>query len=94
MSISNLIAKPAAIVLTVISMGCMVATAQAQTGKRMIVAMAPADVGTTPETNQVRVHERMSAPRAKHIALAPVAKTDKPDCFWCNRTVLISGVTY
>ena len=94
MSISNLVAKPAAIVLTVVSMGFMAATAQAQTGKRMIVALAPTDAGTTVETSQPRAPEHMSAPRAKHVALARVAKTEGSDCFWCNRTVIISGVTY
>ena len=94
MSISKLIAKPAAIVLTLVSMGCMTATAQAQTGKRIVVAMAPANVTASTETDQVQSRERARTQRARHVALARVAKTENSDCFWCNRTVFISGVTY
>ena len=96
MSIFKMIAKPAAVALTVFSMACMAATAQAQSGKRVVVAMAPADL---PVQEAKPVHTpapAMIAPRAKRVAaiVVPAAKTGNPDCFWCNRTVYISGLTY
>jgi hypothetical protein len=96
MSIFKMIAKPAAVALTVVSMAGMAATAQAQS-KRVVVAMAPADLSPAPEAKPMQAHApAMIAPRAKHVAATVVrtAKTENPDCFWCNRTVYISGVTF
>lgn len=97
MSIFNMIAKSAAIALTVVSLGSITATAQAQSGKRLVVAMVSTDVDTVEEARPARAPARaMVGLRAKHVAAlaAPVAQTEKSDCFWCNRTVYISGVTY
>ena len=95
MSFFKMIAKPAAVALTVVSMACMAATAQAQSGKRVVVAMAPADLSPVQEARPVHA-PAMTAPRAKRVAamVAPAAKNGTPDCFWCNRTVYISGLTY
>jgi hypothetical protein len=93
MSFFKKIAMPAALALTVVSMSGMTA-AQAQSGKRMVVAMAPTDIATTQEAKPARVAApAMVAPRAKRVAVA-APKADKPDCFWCNRTVYISGLTF
>jgi hypothetical protein len=97
MSFFKMIAKPAAVALTVVSMACMAATAQAQSGKRVVVAMAPsADLSPVQEAKPVHAPAPPTAPRAKRVAamVAPAAKTGTPDCFWCNRTVYISGLTY
>jgi hypothetical protein len=97
MSMFNMIAKFAAITLTVAAMGCMTATAQAQSGKRLVVAMAPADVNTAQEAKPMRTPaSAMGTPRAKRVAtvVAPAVRAEKPDCFWCNRPVYISGLTY
>jgi hypothetical protein len=96
MPISTIIAKPAAVALTLLAMGTMTTTVQAEPAKRMIVAMAPSDVSVGSEAAPVRSRSAraMTAPRAKRMAFAPAAKADKPDCFWCNRTVYISGMTY
>jgi hypothetical protein len=95
MPIFNIIAKPAAVALTLFAVGCMAATAQAQPAKRVVVAMAPSDVSVAAAPATPRMSARAaSAPRAKHYASASSAKTVKPDCFWCNRTVYISGMTY
>jgi hypothetical protein len=98
MSFFKMIAKPAAVALTVVSMACMAATAQAQSGKRVVVAMAPsADLSPVQEAKPAQASgPAMTAPRAKRVAamVAPAAKTGAPDCFWCNRTVYISGLTY
>jgi hypothetical protein len=94
MSIFNMIAKPAVIALTLVSMGSMGATAHAQSTKKIVVAMAPADGSVESEAKPARRAQAMTAPRAKRVSVASAAKTEKPDCFWCNRTVIISGVTY
>ena len=94
MSIFNMIAKPAVVALTLVSIGCMGATAHAQSTKKIVVAMAPADVSITTDAKPARRAQVATAPHAKHVTVASAAKTEKPDCFWCNRTVIISGVTY
>jgi 2-phospho-L-lactate guanylyltransferase (CobY/MobA/RfbA family) len=88
-------AKPAAVALTVLSMTSMAATAQAQSGKRVVVAMAPADLPLVQEAKPAPVRA-MTAPRAKHVAsvVAAAAKSGIPDCFWCNRTVYVSGLSF
>jgi hypothetical protein len=96
MSFFKMIAKPAAVALTVASMACMAATAQAQSGKRIVVAMAPTDVSPVQEAKPARgPAPAMMAPRAKRVAatVAPAAKSGTPDCFWCNRTVYITGLS-
>jgi hypothetical protein len=91
MSFFKKIALPAALALTVVSMGSM--TAQAQSGKRIVVAMAPADVSPAQDAQRVRAAApAVVAPRARRVASA--APAAKPDCFWCNRPVYISGLTY
>jgi hypothetical protein len=94
MPIFNMIAKPAMVALTLVSIGCMGATAHAQSTKKIVVAMAPADVSVTTEAKPARRAQAATTPRAKRVAVASAAKSEKPDCFWCNRTVIISGVTY
>jgi hypothetical protein len=92
MSFFKKIAMPAALVLTVVSMGPM--TAQAQSGKRMVVAMAPADVSPSQDAKPARAAApAMVAPR-KRVASVAAPKAEKADCFWCNRPVYISGLTY
>jgi hypothetical protein len=92
MSFFKEFAIPAAVVLSVVSMGSMNA-AQAQSGKRIVVAMAPADLSPAQEAKPMRAAP--VAPRARHVAIAaPAARADKPDCFWCNRSVYISGLTF
>ena len=96
MSFFKMIAKPAAVALTVASMACMAPTAQAQSVKRVVVAMAPADVSPVQEARPVqKPAPAMTAPRAKRVAatVAPAAKSGTPDCFWCNRTVYITGLS-
>jgi len=93
MSFFKKIAMPAALVLTVVSMSGVTAV-QAQSGKRIVVAMAPADVSPTDEAKPVRAAgPAIVAPRTKHVAVA-APKTEQPECFWCNRTVYISGLTF
>jgi hypothetical protein len=97
MSILKMIAKPAAVVLTVASMACMAATAEAQSTKRVVIAMAPADQSPMQEAAKpAQTHAAATvAPRAKHVAMiARAPKSENSDCFWCNRTVYISGLTY
>lgn len=90
----NLIAKPAVIALTLVSVGFMGAAAHAQSTKKIVVAMAPSDVSVGSEAKPARHAQAMTSPRVKRVTVASAAKTEKPDCFWCNRTVIISGVTY
>lgn len=94
MSNFKVIAKLAAVALTVVSMGSIASTAQAQFEKRIVVAMAPADVSPVEAKPKRAPAPAMSAPRAKSVAVARVAKSENPDCFWCNRTVFISGLTF
>lgn len=94
MSIFNMIAKPAAVALTLVSIGCMGATAHAQSTKKIVVAMAPANESISTEAKPARHAQAATAPLVKRVTVASAAKTEKPDCFWCNRTVIISGVTY
>jgi len=95
MPIFNMIAKPAVVALTLVSIGCMGATAHAQSTKKIVVAMAPADASIESAAKPARARaQAMTTSRARHVAVASAAKTEKPDCFWCNRTVYISGVTY
>jgi len=95
MSFFKMIAGPAAVALTVASMACMAPTAQAQSGKRVVVAMAPTDLSPVQEAKPVHKPAAMTAPRAKRVAasVAPAAKSGTPDCFWCNRTVYITGLS-
>ena len=94
MPMFKMIAKPAAVALAVVSMTCMVATAQAQSAKRLTVAM------TTPspvrEAKPVRPSAPAMMPRAKRVAatVAPATTSGNSDCFWCNRKVYISGLTF
>jgi hypothetical protein len=97
MSFFRKIAKPAVVALMVSSMACMAATAQAQSMKRVTVAMAPADLSPVQEATPARPSApAITAPRAKRLAVAAerAGKPEKPECFWCNRTVYISGVTF
>ena len=95
MSFFKMIAKPAAVALTVVSMACTVATAQAQSGKRIVVAMAPADVSPGQEAKPMRASApAMTAPRAKRVAAVAVSAAKTDDCFWCNRVVYISGLNF
>jgi hypothetical protein len=97
MPIFTMIAKPAAVALAIVSMACMVATAQAQSTKRLTVAMAPSAPSPVQEAKPVHTSApAMIAPRAKRVAatVAPAATSRKPDCFWCNRQVYISGLTF
>jgi hypothetical protein len=97
MPMFKMIAKPAAVALAVVSMTCMVATAQAQSAKRLTVAMAPAAQWPVQEAKPVHTSSpAMIAPRAKRVAatVAPAATSGNPDCFWCNRKVYISGLTF
>jgi len=95
MSFFKMLAKPTAVALAVIAMACTAATAQAQSGKRIVVAMAPADVSPVQDAKPVRAPATaMTAPRAKRVAtaIAP-AKTGAPDCFWCTAKVTITGLS-
>ena len=97
MSFLNKIAKPAVVALTIASMACMAGAAQAQSGKRVVVAMAPSGDVSEHQVTATQAPARTAvAPRAKHkgVTVARAAKTENPDCFWCNRTVYISGVTF
>ncbi|WP_407158064.1 hypothetical protein [Bradyrhizobium sp. STM 3557] len=95
MPIFKMVAKPAVVAVTLISIACMGATAQAQSTKKIVVAMAPSDASVESTTRPARAHaQAMTTSRAKRVAVASAAKSEKPDCFWCNRTVYISGVTY
>jgi hypothetical protein len=94
MSNFKMIAKLAAVALTVASMSSMTATAQAQSEKRVVVAMAPTDVSPTEAKPMRAPAPAMHAPRAKRVAVAAVRAPKADDCFWCNRTVIISGLTY
>jgi hypothetical protein len=98
MPIFKMIAKPAAVALAVVSMTCVVATAQAQPAKRLAVAMATAAPSPVQETKAVHASTlAMIVPRAKRVVttVAPAATTSRnPDCFWCNRQVYISGLTF
>jgi hypothetical protein len=93
-SIFNMLAKPAVVALTLVSIGSLGATAHAQPTKKIVVAMAPADGSVESDAKPARRAHAMTAPRAKRVSVASAAKIEKPDCFWCNRTVIISGVTY
>jgi hypothetical protein len=93
MSFFKMIAKPTAVALTVVAMACTAATAQAQSGKRIVVAMAPTDVSPAPEAKSVRAAAPvMTAPRAKRVATA-AATTRAPDCFWCTAKVTVTGLS-
>jgi hypothetical protein len=98
MLIFKMIAKPAAAVaLTVVAITCTVSTAQAQSAKRLTVAMAPTAPSPVQEAKPVHTSSpAMIAPRAKRVAatVAPAATSGNPDCFWCNRKVYISGLTF
>lgn len=93
MSFFKKIAMPTVLALTIVSMSGVTAV-QAQSGKRIVVAMAPTDVSPADEAKPARAAApAMVAPRAKRLAVA-APKAEKPDCFWCNRTVYISGLTF
>lgn len=97
MSFFKMVAKPAAVALMVVSMASVAATAQAQSAKRFVVAMAPADLSPMEEARPaLKPAPAVTAPRAKRVAaiVARAPKTVAPDCFWCNRTVYISGLTF
>jgi len=92
MSFFKKLAMPAALALTVVSMG--MTAVQAQSGKRIVVAMAPTDVSPADEAKPMRAAApAVVAARAKRVAVV-APKAEKPDCFWCNRTVYISGLTF
>lgn len=99
MSAFKAVSKVSAVLLTLAAMGGVATTAQAQSTKRIVVAMVPTDASAAPEQPAVRATAQAAATprvlRAKRVALAPAApKVEKADCFWCNRPVYISGLTF
>ena len=94
MPIFKMIARSAAVALTVASMTCVAATAQAQSAKRLAVAMATPSSAL--EAKPVHTSApAMNVPRAKRVAATVAPATSRnPDCFWCNRKVYISGLTF
>lgn len=96
MSMFKVISKSAMMALTAASICGLAGTAQAQTGKRIVVAMAPSDVSDVAPVRQAKPN-RVAVPatiRAKRVAAIVAPKAAKEDCFWCNREVFISGLTY
>jgi hypothetical protein len=87
--------KLVAVSLAAVSMACMAGVAQAQSGKPVVVAMAPADVSPVQQAKPMRTAvPAVIAPSRKHIVATAAAKPAKSDCFWCNRTVYVSGMTF
>ena len=90
MTFFKMIAKPTAVALMVVSMAC---AAQAQSGKRIVLAMAPTDVAPVADSAPVQKPASVTVVRAKRVAsiAAPAAQAD---CFWCNQITHISGMNF
>lgn len=90
MSFLTMSATLAAVTLPLVSIGCVTpAAAQAQPttqATRIVVAMAAADAPARPQA--------VVAPRVRHATRASAASPGNSDCFWCVRTVYVSGLIY
>jgi len=99
MTVLNQLAKPAALFLLFTSMTCVSEPARAETGWLWFDSVFAAP-SIAPAPAQPYVH------RSKQIRVATVAAVTKPDlvsavsprlksdCFWCNRPVYVSGLSF
>jgi hypothetical protein len=101
----NIPAKLVAVVLAVASMSCASVPARAESGISLwldSIFAAPAKPVVTPPANRASaMHDvkpvRLVAPRgaaAKPVVFATAAPASRSDCFWCNRPIFVSGLSF
>lgn len=101
----NILAKLVAVVLAVASMSCAAVPARAESGFSLwldSVFAAPAKPAVTSPANRApaAMHDvkpvRLVAPRgaAKPVVFATAAAASRSDCFWCNRPIFVSGLSF
>jgi hypothetical protein len=84
------IAKPAALFLVLASMTCVSGSARAETGWLWFDSAF-----ATPTHHYVqRARPARVSSVAKPILVSAVAPQPRSDCFWCNRPVYVSGLSF
>lgn len=99
MTVFNGIAKPAALLLALGTMTCMSTAAQAGAGWLWFDTVFASPAGspvTVPHRVQRAKPGRVATqlPVAKPILVSAVSARRRSDCFWCNRPVFISGLSF
>src|SRR5438105_9825860 len=93
------IAKPTALFLALVSMTCLSGVARAETGWLWFDSVLAA-----PTTRAAPAHHYVQrakpartttvTPVAKPILVSAVASQPRSYCFWCNRPVYVSGLSF
>lgn len=99
MTVRNQVAKPAALFLLLAAATCVSGPARAETGwlwfDSVFAAPTAAPASVPPffrRSKPARV--TTVAPVAKPILVSAVSPRLKSDCFWCNRPVYVSGLSF
>jgi hypothetical protein len=95
------VAKPAALLAIVVSMGAFSGTARAETGWLWFDSVftspaAPsASVAARPPMKRAKVVRPVAvAPAQRPILVSSATPEVRPACFWCGRPVFISGLSF
>jgi hypothetical protein len=83
-------ARSAALVFTVVSATCVASAARAETGISWLDSVLAAPSAAIHRPARVAAPKRVVQP-VQVLAVAPEARSD---CFWCNRRVFISGLSF
>jgi hypothetical protein len=94
------IAKPAAFLAVLVSMGSFSGAARAETGWLWFDSVfaspaAPASVAARPPVKRPKVVRPVAmAPAPRPILVSSATPEVRPACFWCGRPVFISGLSF
>ena len=99
MTVLDQLAKPAALFLVLISMTCVAGPVRAETGwlwfDSVFAAPTVAPAPGRPFFQRSKpVRLTNVAPVAKPILVSAAAPRLRSDCFWCNRPVYVSGLSF
>jgi hypothetical protein len=97
MTVLNQLAKPAALFLLFASMTCVSGPARAETGWLWFdsVFAAPTVAPVPPLLRRPKpARVATMTPGTKPILVSAVSPRLKSDCFWCNRPVYVSGLSF
>jgi hypothetical protein len=98
MTAFKLIARPAALVLGLVAMTCVSASSARAEGGYLWYESALA----APANALVSMYRHVRHPKVVRVAPAPAtpqpilvsAAEPRSDCFWCNRRVFVSGLSF
>jgi hypothetical protein len=94
------IAKPAAVLAVLVSMGSFSGAARAETGWLWFDSVfaspaAASAVAARPPMKRAKVVRPVAAaPASRTILVSSATPEVRPACFWCGRPVFISGLSF